>query len=92
MHGIIVIYLLILAAFIGYEVVIKVPAVLHTSLLSGSNFVHGIVLIGSIIVLSRAVSMYEKVFGFLAVILSTINVVSGYIITHRILETFKRNK
>jgi NAD(P) transhydrogenase subunit alpha len=79
----------VLAAFVGFEVISKVPSILHTPLMSGSNAIHGVILVGSILVLGHAHTVPEEVLGFLAVILATLNVVGGFVVTDRMLEMFK---
>ncbi len=79
----------ILSAFVGFEVISKVPSILHTPLMSGTNAIHGVVLVGSMIVLGTATSTLELTLGFIAVVLSTINVVGGFVVTDRRLEMFK---
>jgi NAD(P) transhydrogenase subunit alpha len=79
----------VLAAFVGIEVVSKVPSILHTPLMSGSNAIHGVVLVGSMLVLGHAHTGAEEVLGFLAVVLATLNVVGGFVVTDRMLEMFK---
>jgi H+-translocating NAD(P) transhydrogenase subunit alpha len=84
------IYIFILAIFTGVEVISRVPAVLHTPLMSGANAIHGIVLIGGVILLGTAGdSTVLCVLGFIAVILGTLNVVGGFVVTDRMLEMFK---
>jgi NAD(P) transhydrogenase subunit alpha len=84
------IYIFILAIFTGVEVIARVPTVLHTPLMSGANAIHGIVLIGGVIVLGRAGdSTALFALGFVAVILGTLNVVGGFVVTDRMLEMFK---
>jgi len=83
------IYLFTLAAFAGYEVISRVPVILHTPLMSGSNFIHGIVLIGAMIALGHATTTTEIITGFIAVLLATGNAVGGYVVTVRMLEMFK---
>jgi NAD(P) transhydrogenase subunit alpha len=84
------IYIFILAVFTGVEVISRVPAVLHTPLMSGANAIHGIVLIGGVILLGTAgESNVLCVLGFFAVILGTLNVVGGFVVTDRMLEMFK---
>jgi H+-translocating NAD(P) transhydrogenase subunit alpha len=84
------IYIFILAIFTGVEVISRVPTVLHTPLMSGANAIHGIVLIGGVIVLGNAGgSPLLGVLGFIAVILGTLNVVGGFVVTDRMLEMFK---
>lgn len=85
-------YIAILAAFTGYEVIGRVPVVLHTPLMSGSNFIHGIVLVGAMVALGLAQTTWEQVIGFIAVILGAANVTGGYVVTERILEMFDRSK
>lgn|SRR5687767_3223266 len=88
------IYIVILMVFLGIEVIGRVPSVLHTPLMSGANAIHGVVLIGAIIVMGRAESdnYLALVLGFLAVILGTLNVVGGFVVTDRMLEMFKSKK
>jgi len=85
-------YILILMIFVGVEVINSVPSVLHTPLMSGANAIHGVVIIGAIIVLLNADpnNYVELVLGFLAVILGTLNVVGGFVVTDRMLEMFKK--
>ena len=87
--GFIAIYIFILAAVTGYEVISRVPVILHTPLMSGSNFIHGLVLIGAIIALGRADTAVGMIIGFMAVLLATGNAVGGYVVTIRMLEMFK---
>lgn len=89
MDGIIALYIFMLAAFTGYEVISKVPVILHTPLMSGSNFVHGIVLVGAMLALGHAEGILEVSLGFIAVILAAGNAVGGYVVTERMLEMFK---
>ena len=89
LDGFTAIYLFTLAAFTGYIVISRVPVILHTPLMSGSNFIHGIVLIGSIIALGYATTTTEIIIGFIAVLLATGNAVGGYVVTVRMLEMFK---
>ena len=88
------IYIVILMVFLGIEVIGRVPSVLHTPLMSGANAIHGVVLIGAIIVMGRAESdnYLALILGFLAVILGTLNVVGGFVVTDRMLEMFKSKK
>ncbi len=83
------IYIFILAILTGVEVISRVPAVLHTPLMSGANAIHGIVLIGGVILLGMADNTALFVLGFIAVILGTLNVVGGFVVTDRMLEMFK---
>lgn len=86
----VVIYAIMLAAFIGYEVLSRVPVTLHTPLMSGSNFIHGIVLVGAILALGAAQNDVERVIGFIAVVMGTLNVTGGYVVTERMLSMFTR--
>ena len=79
----------VLAAFVGIVVVSKVPSILHTPLMSGSNAIHGIVLVGALVVMGEAHGTAQLVLGFLAVFLATLNVVGGFVLTDRMLEMFK---
>jgi NAD(P) transhydrogenase subunit alpha len=87
-----IIYLLILMIFVGVELIGHVPSVLHTPLMSGANAIHGVVIIGSIIVMGQAESTISLILGFFAVILGTLNVVGGFVVTDRMLEMFKKKK
>jgi NAD(P) transhydrogenase subunit alpha len=78
-----------LAAFVGIEVVSKVPSILHTPLMSGSNAIHGIVLVGALVVMGEAHGTGQLILGFLAVFLATLNIVGGFVVTDRMLEMFK---
>ena len=89
MEGVIALYIVMLAAFAGYEVIAKVPVILHTPLMSGSNFVHGIVLVGAMVALGRADTLLEQVIGFVGVALGAGNAVGGYVVTERMLEMFR---
>jgi NAD(P) transhydrogenase subunit alpha len=80
---------LILTAFVGTEIIAKVPSILHTPLMSGSNAIHGVILVGSMLILGAANTNLEEVLGFLAVLLATLNVVGGFVVTDRMLEMFK---
>jgi H+-translocating NAD(P) transhydrogenase subunit alpha len=81
--------ILVLAAFVGYEVISKVPSILHTPLMSGSNAIHGVVVVGSMIVLGSAHTGAEEALGFIAVVLGTLNVVGGFVVTDRMLHMFR---
>jgi H+-translocating NAD(P) transhydrogenase subunit alpha len=87
--GIIALYIFMLAAFTGYEVIARVPVILHTPLMSGSNFVHGIVLVGAMVALGSAHTTVGQVVGFIGVVLAAGNAVGGYVVTERMLEMFK---
>jgi NAD(P) transhydrogenase subunit alpha len=86
------IFIIILSIFLGIEVISHVPSVLHTPLMSGANAIHGVVIIGAIIVMGHAVNVLSMVLGFLAVILGTLNVVGGFVVTDRMLEMFRKKK
>ena len=87
-------YVVILSIFLGVEVISRVPSVLHTPLMSGANAIHGVVIIGAIIVMGQAEAdnYLALILGFLAVILGTLNVVGGFVVTDRMLEMFKSKK
>lgn len=88
------IYIVILSVFLGIEVIGRVPSVLHTPLMSGANAIHGVVIIGAIIVMGKAESdnYLALTLGFFAVVLGTLNVVGGFVVTDRMLEMFKSKK
>lgn len=88
-EGFTALYIFMLAALIGYELISKVPVLLHTPLMSGTNFVHGIVLVGAMVALGQAETTGQKIMGFIAVFLGAGNVVGGYVVTERMLEMFK---
>jgi NAD(P) transhydrogenase subunit alpha len=79
----------VLAVFVGIEVISKVPTMLHTPLMSGTNAIHGIILVGALFIAAGANSPVTVVLGFLAVVLATTNVVGGFVVTDRMLEMFK---
>ncbi len=87
-------YIVILMIFVGIEVIGRVPSVLHTPLMSGANAIHGVVVIGAIIVMGKAEAnnYLSLTLGFLAVVLGTLNVVGGFVVTDRMLEMFKSKK
>ena len=85
-------YLIILMVFVGIELIGHVPSVSHTPLMSGANAIHGVVIIGSIIVMGQAEHTLSLILGFLAVVLGTLNVVGGFVVTDRMLEMFKKKK
>jgi H+-translocating NAD(P) transhydrogenase subunit alpha len=89
---IIFLYIFVLAAFTGYEVISRVPVILHTPLMSGTNFIHGIILIGAMIALGQATSLAEQMLGFFAVLIAAINVVGGFVVTERMLAMFKTER
>ena len=80
----------VLAVFIGIEIISKVPTMLHTPLMSGTNAIHGIVLVGAMLIAGSADSDLEKALAFVAVVFATINVVGGFLVTDRMLEMFKK--
>jgi H+-translocating NAD(P) transhydrogenase subunit alpha len=86
--GVIALYIFMLAAFTGYEVIARVPVILHTPLMSGSNFVHGIVLVGAMVALGNADSLLMQIIGFIGVLLAAGNAVGGYVVTERMLQMF----
>ena len=88
MTGIVALYIFMLAAFVGYEVISRVPVILHTPLMSGSNFVHGVVLVGAMYALGHAENPVQQVLGFLAVLLGAANAAGGYVVTERMLGMF----
>ena len=90
--GFLALYIFMLAAFTGHEIISRVPVILHTPLMSGSNFVHGIVLVGAMLVLAHADTTTERVIGFLAVALGAGNAAGGYVVTERMLQMFKSSK
>jgi NAD(P) transhydrogenase subunit alpha len=86
------IFIVILSVFLGIEVISHVPAILHTPLMSGANAIHGVVIIGAIIVMGHADTAGSMILGFLAVVLGTLNVVGGFVVTDRMLEMFKKKR
>jgi NAD(P) transhydrogenase subunit alpha len=90
--GFIAIYIFMLAAIAGHVIIARVPVILHTPLMSGSNFIHGIVLIGAMVVLGHADTPLEKVIGFVAVLLGAGNAAGGYVVTERMLDMFKPSR
>ncbi|MGD9386876.1 MAG: NAD(P) transhydrogenase subunit alpha [Gammaproteobacteria bacterium] len=90
--GFIALYIFMLAAFTGYEIIARVPVILHTPLMSGSNFVHGIVLVGAMVALGKADTTLGMVIGFFGVVLAAGNAVGGYVVTERMLEMFKASR
>jgi NAD(P) transhydrogenase subunit alpha len=85
-------YLIILMIFVGIELIGHVPSVLHTPLMSGANAIHGVVIIGSIIVMGQAHETLSLILGFIAVVMGTLNVLGGFVVTERMLEKFKKKK
>ena len=90
--GFLALYIFMLAAFTGKEIIGRVPVILHTPLMSGSNFVHGIVLVGAMIALSQATTTLAMTIGFIGVVLGAGNAAGGYVVTERMLEMFKSSK
>lgn len=86
------IFIILLSIFLGIEVISHVPSVLHTPLMSGANAIHGVVIIGAIIVMGHASNTVSMILGFLAVVLGTLNVVGGFVVTDRMLEMFRKKK
>lgn len=86
------IFIIFLSIILGIEVISHVPSVLHTPLMSGANAIHGVVIIGAIIVMGHAESLLSMILGFIAVVLGTLNVVGGFVVTDRMLEMFKKKK
>ena len=86
------IFIILLSIFLGIEVISHVPSVLHTPLMSGANAIHGVVIIGAIIVMGHAGNALSMILGFVAVVLGTLNVVGGFVVTDRMLEMFKKKK
>lgn len=82
----------VLSIFVGFEVITKVPPILHTPLMSGSNAISGITLIGAILSAGSQHTMLTMILGFTAVVFATINVVGGFLVTHRMLEMFRKKK
>lgn len=82
--------ILVLAVFLGIELISRVPTLLHTPLMSGTNAIHGIIMIGGMIVLGSADSTLEKALGFVAVVFGAVNIVGGFLVTDRMLDMFKR--
>jgi NAD(P) transhydrogenase subunit alpha len=92
MDGFTALYIFMLAAFTGHEIIGRVPVILHTPLMSGSNFVHGIVLVGAMVALSHANGPVEQTIGFIAVLLGAGNAAGGYVVTERMLQMFRSSK
>ncbi|GAA4350604.1 NAD(P) transhydrogenase subunit alpha [Angustibacter luteus] len=89
MDGMTMLALFVLAAFVGFEVVSKVSTTLHTPLMSGANAIHGVILVGAILVTGQTTSWFGTTLGLLAVVLATVNMVGGFVVTDRMLEMFK---
>src|ERR1700690_1624021 len=87
-----VIFIFVLAVFVGFEVISKVPSMLHTPLMSGTNAIHGIILFGGILVLADAATPLARILGFVAVVFGSANVFGGFMVTDRMLQMFKKKK
>ena len=83
-------YVFLLAIFLGFEVIGRVPSTLHTPLMSGTNAIHGIVVLGAMVILGTADSWYLQLIGFIAVVTGALNVVGGFVVTDRMLEMFRK--
>jgi NAD(P) transhydrogenase subunit alpha len=92
MDGLLALYIFMLAAFTGYEIIAKVPVILHTPLMSGSNFVHGVVVVGAMLMLGSADTVLQQAIGFFAVALGAANAAGGYVVTERMLAMFKKKE
>jgi NAD(P) transhydrogenase subunit alpha len=90
--GFVALYIFMLAAFTGYEIIGRVPAILHTPLMSGSNFIHGVVVVGAMYALANAHTPLEQAIGFVGVILGAGNAAGGYVVTERMLGMFKSSQ
>jgi H+-translocating NAD(P) transhydrogenase subunit alpha len=90
-EGFTALYIFMLAAFTGYEVISRVPVILHTPLMSGSNFIHGIVLVGAMVALGQSDTTIGRVIGFFGVALAAMNAVGGYVVTERMLGMFTKS-
>jgi len=90
--GFLALYIFMLAAFTGYEIIGRVPVILHTPLMSGSNFIHGIVLVGTMVALGHAQGTVEITLGVIGVLLGAGNAAGGYVVTERMLEMFKTSR
>ncbi len=86
----VVLTIFVLAVFIGFEVITKVPPTLHTPLMSGSNAISGITIVGAILAAASTSGTISTIFGFIAIVMATVNVVGGYLVTHRMLRMFKK--
>ncbi len=90
--GFVALYIFMLAAICGHVIISRVPVILHTPLMSGSNFVHGIVLVGAMVALGHAETTLEMAIGFIAVLLGAGNAAGGYVVTERMLDMFKSSR
>lgn len=89
-NGVLLLTVFLLAIFVGFEIITKIPPTLHTPLMSGSNAISGITLIGALLSAGSGHHAFARFLGFLAVVLATTNVVGGFLVTHRMLEMFRR--
>ena len=89
---IVLLYVLVLASFVGFDLIAKVPPTLHTPLMSGSNAISGITIVGAIVAAGPADASMSKILGIAALFLATLNVVGGYVVTDRMLRMFKKKK
>ena len=87
-----VIFIFVLSIFLGFELISKVPSMLHTPLMSGTNAIHGIILLGGMLALATAEGFVQQAAGFVAVVLGSANVFGGFMVTDRMLQMFKRKK
>lgn len=92
MTGFVALYIFMLAAFTGYEIIGRVPAILHTPLMSGSNFIHGVVVVGAMYALANATTLLQQIIGFVGVVLGAGNAAGGYVVTERMLGMFKSSR
>ena len=92
MDAMAIVSIFVLAVFVGFEVVSKVSAILHTPLMSGANAIHGVVLVGAILVTGKATDNVQLYLGLVAIVLASINMVGGFVVTDRMLEMFKPKK
>ena len=92
MDGVALLSIFVLAVFVGFEVVSKVSSTLHTPLMSGANAIHGIILVGAILVAGKADEAWVQAVGLFAVVLATVNLVGGFVVTDRMLEMFQGRK
>jgi NAD(P) transhydrogenase subunit alpha len=91
-EGMALLTVFVLAVFVGFEVIAKVSSVLHTPLMSGANAIHGVILVGAIIATGHSTQAFDTVLGLLAVLLATLNLVGGFVVTDRMLEMFGRGR
>ncbi|MGB8169498.1 MAG: NAD(P) transhydrogenase subunit alpha [Chthoniobacteraceae bacterium] len=89
---VLIFFIFVLSIFLGFELIFKVPSMLHTPLMSGTNAIHGIILVGGMLTLAGADGTVERIAGFIAVVLGAANVFGGFMVTDRMLQMFKRRK